>query len=506
MGKRQPAIQSIFQDDAKLVYARPGRVAKTIKLLRALGVDDLRITVRWLDVAPDVTSPTRPPGFDATNPAAYPPSSWAPYDRVVKLARANGLYVDFNVTAPGPAWAMQPGAPNATDASHFVPSPAAYGEFMTALGRRYSGTYLPEGSRSTLPRVNFWTIWNEPNQPGWLLPQWTSIGGQLVMAAPTLYRALVDAGYGALTATGHRKDTILIGELAPEGRELPGIAAPIPPMPFLRALYCVGAGYQPLLGQRATTIGCPANGNPAQFVKAHPGLFNVSGFAHHPYSFFLAPSVAVSDRNFVPLANLGRLEDALDSIFMTYDPNVSLPVYLTEYGYETNPPNPYRGVSLRQQSEYLNQAQFLAFQDLRVRSLAQFLLVDSPPDTRYRRGSVRYWSTFQTGLEFLGGRAKPSLNSYRLPIYLPRSTARPGTRTLVWGMLRLAPNGTRQRAQIQWRPLGGEYRTLTTASTTNPVGFISAQVRLPASGSVRIVWTSSGGQVFHSRSVGVTVG
>ena len=72
-------------------------------------------------------------------------------------------------------------------------------------------------------------------------------------------------------------------------------------------------------------------------------------------------------------------------------------------------------------------------------------------------------------------------------------------------MLRAAPNGTRQVAQVQWRPTGGEFRTLTTTSTTNPYGFISANVVLPGTGAVRLQWTSAGGQVFDSRPAGVRV-
>ncbi len=68
-----------------------------------------------------------------------------------------------------------------------------------------------------------------------------------------------------------------------------------------------------------------------------PALFQATGFAHHPYSFFLPPSATMSDPNFAPLSDLGRLEQALDAIFSTYGASRQLPLYLTEYGYETNP-------------------------------------------------------------------------------------------------------------------------------------------------------------------------
>ena len=61
-------------------------------------------------------------------------------------------------------------------------------------------------------------------------------------------------------------------------------------------------------------------------MAAHPGLFQASGFAHHPYSFFLAPDKQIGDPNFVPLADLSRLEHGLDRIFTTYGVRRQLPI------------------------------------------------------------------------------------------------------------------------------------------------------------------------------------
>ena len=190
-------------------------------------------------------------------------------------------------------------------------------------------------------------------------------------------------------------------------------------------------------------------------MAAHPGLFSATGFAHHPYAFFLAPTASMSDANFVPLSDISRLEHALDAIFATYGVHRQLPIYVTEYGYETNPPNPFRGVSPVKQAAYLNQAQYLAWKDPRIRTMAQFLLADSPPDPRYTKGSIGYWSTFQTGLLFVNGVPKPSFASYQLPIDIPVKTFHAGAKVFVWGMLRAAPNDTTQHAQLQWRPPRG---------------------------------------------------
>jgi hypothetical protein len=499
---RRGPVDSIFQDDQLLVYSPPAVVGNTLATLQSLGVDRVRITVLWQAIAP----PAQPKGFKASDPAAYPPNAWAPYDRVVALARAHGIAVDFNVTAPGPLWAMQSGAPSTKYATHYKPSAAAFGQFVAAVGKRYSGSYTPPGLHSPLPRVSYWTIWNEPNQPGWLAPQWQTVGGKPVPVSALLYRSLVDAAFQGLATSGHTtsSDTILVGELAPEGTEATSAESPIPPLPFLRALYCVDSSYRPLQGAAAAALQCPAGGDAGAFVKANPGLFDATGFAHHPYSFFLPPGVGFSDPNFVPISQMSRLEHALDAIFAAYGEHRELPIYITEYGYETNPPDPFRGVPLENQAQYLDQAQYLAWKDPRVRSMAQFLLVDSAPNSTFPRHSIGYWSTFQTGLEFLGGKRKPSYDAYRLPIYIPQPAFAKGASVLVWGMLRPAPNGTSQQARIQWRGTGGRSQTLATVTTTDPSGFLTVNVSPPGSGSIQIAWTGPGGKVVQSRAVAVS--
>ena len=508
-------LESMFQDDDHLLYASTVTATSTLDRLEQLGVDTIRVTMLWKAISPSPTSRTPPAGFVASNPASYPAAAWAPYDRLVVLARARGITVDFNITAPGPLWAMASGAPTPRYADHWMPSAGEFGRFVAAVGRRYSGGYTPPGLRAPLPRVHYWSIWNEPNQPGWLAPQWQATAGQPTMLSPSLYRAYVNAAYAALSATGHRpdRDTFLVGELAPEGCEPGGpcvysrLNSPIPPIPFVRALYCVDSRDQPLSGAAAAQIGCPQSGDPKAFVAANPGLFDATGFAHHPYSFFLAPAASMSDPNFAPLSDLGRLERELDGAFGAYGSSRTLDLYLTEYGYETNPPNPFRGVSPETQARYLDEAAYMAWRDPRVRSFSQFLLYDSPPDTAFKPGTLKYWSTFQTGLLFANGVVKPSYQAYRLPIYVPDPNAARGQPVLVWAMLRPAPPDSSQQAQVQWRPAaGGAFRTLARVSVDNPTGALAVHVRVRGPGVLRVAWRASGGRVYYSRLVAVRAG
>jgi hypothetical protein len=512
-------LESMFQDDQYTLYqSSAATVKRTLSTLKALGVDTVRAQVLWADLAPDSGSPTRPPGFNASDPAAYPASSWAPYDRLVRLARAQGLGVNFDLTAPGPLWAMRRPATYKPAASQFAPSVTAWKQFVTAVGRRYSGSYTPPGATGgPLPRVSDWSIWNEPNQPGWLAPQRRTVARHTVPYAPVLYRRYADAAFRALGATGHTPltNTILIGETAPEGCltrsagcEYPATEEPLPPMQFIQALYCVNADYQPLSGARASALACPQSRK--AFVAANPALFQSTGYAHHPYSFYLPPATrfGASDVGFVSLANLSTLESGLDRIYSAYGIDQEPPIYLTEYGYETKPPNPFRGVSPATQAAYLDEAEYMAWKDPRVRALSQFLLVDSAPDKAFPPGSGGYWSTFQTGLEYENGAPKPSFDAYLLPVYIPVPTFGSGGSVLVWAMLRPAANGSRQRAAIEWRPTAanGPYRTLASVTTDDPSNVLTAHVHPPGSGFIRIAWTAPTGQVLLSRAVAVKSG
>ncbi|HET9074382.1 MAG TPA: hypothetical protein VFN48_07365 [Solirubrobacteraceae bacterium] len=537
---RGRGLESIFEDDQLLVDqpltpAGTARVMATLATLKSLGVDRVRVLVEWRQVAPDPTGAHPPAGFDPRNPADYG-GGWTTFDRLDAAAALAGIGVDFDLSGPAPDWAVTP-QPAGTrpgaraDAAVYEPSPSQFGAFVEAAGRRYDGhTRTAATAGHPLPRVSFWSVWNEPNQPGWLSPQTDPRSGAAV--APAQLRGLVDAFWRGLRASGHlgTGDTTLVGEFAPEGC-IPSVPCAFaglgpgygatPPLPFLENLYCVtgadGGRLAPLSGSAATAVGCPARPDPARFVAAHPGLFSATGISEHPYAFSFAPNVPfplASERGFVPLASLSRLTDTLDAIDAAYGVGRRMPLYLTEYGYVTNPPNPDYHVSPAQQATYLDWATYIAAMNPRVRALGQFELQDSNPalSCHCTRASPKYWQSFQEGLEYLGGAHKPAFAAYRLPIVLPavelhHARLLPGVATEVWGMLRPAPNGSTQSAAIQWRPAGaGSFRTLASTQTHSPAGFIDTSVVIPGSGVVRLAWIAPHYGVLYSREVPVHVG
>lgn len=533
--------ESVFQDDNQLIYASPAHVAQVLSQLASLGVQRIRVSVIWALVAPDPLSATKP-SFDATNPAAYPAGAWDRYDVLVTDAHALGLGVDFDVTAPAPYWATkrQPANVNAKFHKVYAPSAAEFGQFVEAVGTRYSGSYVTKtpappappptllglplpilsspaptpAAPTPLPRVNYWEIWNEPNEAGWLAPQWrpgpmTRAGHghkstkTWVEQSPVAYRSIVDQTTNALEASGHGSDTIIVGNISAKGSSLHGVLPAIPPLTFVRALYCVGAGNRPLTGTQASQLGCPLNGSRSAFAEEHPELVHATGFGEHPYSFTTAPNVQSTNPTWATIADLPRFDGALNRIFALYgSPRAGgVPLYLTEYGYKSNPPNPYVKITEAEQATYINEGEYMAWRLPYVRALGQFELIDSAPDADEPVGSAAYWGTFQTGLETADGGAKPSYYAYRIPIWVP--SARPGRSVTVWGQLRPANHSGVQTATIQFQATGsGAFSTLRQVQTASPEGFLVAHVAVPGRGLLRLAWADpSTGQVDHSRSV-----
>ena len=471
-------LEISLQDDPFLAYAGAQQQRDALDKIKALGVDRIRVTVLWRFLAPDPAASKRP-AFDATDPGQYPITRWEHYDNLLREAARRGIGVNLNVTGPSPTWANKK-APRRDVQDTYEPSPKEFGQFVTAVAKRYSGTYtIVQGLGAyalpvTLPRASFWSIWNEPNQSGWLTPQWKSAGrGRFVERAPALYRSLLDAAWDALQATGHKRDTILIGETAPGGIDAKGVKKRLKPLVFLRALYCVDARLKRVRGSRAKALGCPARG----FAKANPALFKATAYGHHPYELLLPPNLATRDRNNVNLAALSRLTKTLDTALRRHGSRRKLPLQLTEYGYQTAPdPLAGRVVTLDRQAEWLNHAEYIAYRHPRVKSLSQFLLYDD--------ATKPLSLTFQSGLYSASGQAKPALAAYAMPLWVVK---RRGSKVSVWGRVRPAPDGTAITATLHYRPgTSGQFKTVKTMTLSGRHVFQTSVTA--GKGQLRLVW------------------
>jgi hypothetical protein len=501
----RPPLEAIFEPG----LPNHGDPSTTLDVMRRLGVSRIKLYIPWTAVAPDPAATRAPSGFHAADPAAYAASAWAPYDTVLRDARARGVDVDLTVGAPPPAWAAGPGAPGG-GGSHpqWRPSAQDFGDFMRAVGTRYDGRYTPPGSGSPLPRVDFWAIWNEPNYGPDLAPQ--AIDHSRVEVSPRLYRGLLDAAWSALQATGHGRDTVLIGELAPRGQTVgdqPGNFSGMVPLRFVRALYCVGANLKPLSGTAATERGCPPTAAASRgFPAAHPILFHAGGFSDHPYPQGRQPPNAVTpfEPDYADLAALPKLERLLDDVQAAYGSSTRFPIYSTEFGYITDPPQHItRAAPLATAAFYLNWSEYLSWRDPRIRSYDQYLLVDPPPTGT---------SGFDSGLEFSDGTPKPTFDAYRLPLFLPVTRAAKRTSLEIWGCVRPAAyaqrdTGRRQVAVLEFaRAPGQPFSVLARVPIVDVGGYFDVHETPPGSGVVRLSWTYPHGPTVHSRVVSVTIG
>jgi hypothetical protein len=534
---------SIIQDSTRMLSDPAG----TMSTFRALGVRMVRIIVVWAQIAPQPQSRQAPNGFNAANPASYPAANWAPYDQMIELARADGLAVDLTLSGGAPRWAEGAGIPSPALNNQFWawrPSAPAFGQFARAVGERYSGTYVPPGQMTPLPRASFWAIWNEPNFGEDLGPQ--AVSGSTVSVAPGMYRALAGQMWNALQATGHGRDTVLIGEFAPlglTGRARPGHPQGLPgnfgqtkPLQFLRTLYCVDSNYRELRGGAARAVGCPTTAAGSRsFRRQNPALFSASGFADHPYPSNQAPPIETSkDPDIAPFPRLPNLEQALDRLQRVYGSRKRFPIYDTEYGYITHPPNRDNFVSPATAAYYINWAEYLSWKQPRVASTMQYLLYD--PLFPYGSGSGD--GGFASGLVYSNGKPKPGYAAYRLPLFLPVTSTVRGRSLEVWGCVRAAryailgalqtaaPGGTTttasggpQTAQIQFARTGSRtftsMRTVTIRDANNC--YFDVRMKFPASGTVRLAYTyptnpllgfapAVQGSTVYSRSVQVKLG
>jgi hypothetical protein len=133
-------------------------------------------------------------------------------------------------------------------------------------------------------------------------------------------------------------------------------------------------------------------------------------------------------------------------------------LWLTEYGYETNLPDPQARFSQRQQPGLLAWAEYLGTRDPAVKSWPQFLLDDRPGDPA--GPAMRPFGDWQSGLFTADGAPKPAAATFRTPTFA--ACAGPSRRpvTLVWGRLRGAAAGT---VRVELRARAASWRSVPSA-------------------------------------------
>jgi VCBS repeat-containing protein len=114
----------------EMYFYSQAQTDKALDLLKADGVDSIRILIPWK-------------GVEASNDIW----TWSAVDRMVNSANARGMSVIGILNSP-PDWAMVPGSPSLGGPPA---DPAEYAEFTGMVATRYAG------------KVSAYEVWNEPN-------------------------------------------------------------------------------------------------------------------------------------------------------------------------------------------------------------------------------------------------------------------------------------------------------------------------------------------------------
>jgi hypothetical protein len=411
---------SIFEDHPYLVRSDPATREKALDEITMLGADTIRVEIKWSEVAPNPASRNRPQ-FDATDPSAYP--GFGPYDALVQSLATRKLRILMTITGDAPRWATA-----GDRGENYKPDPVEYARFVSAVGTRYSGTY------NGLPKIVFYTIWNEPNHINFIKP---------TSQAPRIYRKLVDAAIPALRAKAAPEAKIFVGELKPTPRKGLG------PATFMQQWLCLDTTFRKLRGKAARRLGC------TNFKK-----IDADGFAHHPYG----PIEIISKkRDIINLLAIRRLGKDLDLAAKANRLPRHLPIYDTEFGIQTNPPDIFVATSPARQAALINQKEEFAYRYARLKSHSQYQLYDDP--SRPGPPAIK-WSGFQTGLRFNNGREKPSYEAYRFPLVVRKL----GKGVVIWGRVRPGVGG--RFAQLQ-KLSGGGFVNVGSRLKTNSLGYFT---------------------------------
>jgi hypothetical protein len=429
--------------EAPVDLANPATRPQAFDEISSFGVRSTRIVLLWQTVAPAATSRVKP-DFDAKDPNNY---DWSAYDPQVDGAVARGWNVLLTVSGPVPRWATNGARDNLTR-----PSPAQFQQFMTAVARHY-GT-----------KVARWSIWNEPNQPQFLLPQYSA--GKHTPLSPRIYRNLFIAGQRGLRDGGLADPQVLIGETSPRGT-----SHVVAPLTFLRGMLCLDSRYR--------KVGKCAK-------------IDAAGYAHHAYTTAAGPLFKPKQPNDVTIGVIGRLITALDRAARAGAIGARLRVQLTEFGIQSTP-DPIVGVSQARQSDYRSIAERLAYDQPRIVAFSQYLLRDDPPKAGVPR-ALRY-PGFESGLRTNAGKAKAALTGFRLPL----AAFRRGSRVSLWGLVR--PASGRTTVTVEYSS-GRSFKKLFT-TTTDSRGYFTRNTTFRSGRRYRLAWTQPDGTTIHGTRTSV---
>jgi len=306
------------------------------------------------------------------------------------------------------------GAPRWSNGGHapnWLPR-SGFGSFAYAASKRY-------------PWVRLWTVWNEPNTRVFSIP-----------VSPSLYvRRLLNPAHALLHAA-NRRNVVAGGVTSP--RKSPSGVSPTAFMTGMRAAHARLDAYA---------------------ANPYPSRKTETPF-HDPCSHCTT----------LTMAHLPQIRSLVTRLF-----GARTPLWLTEYGYQTNPPDRILGVSPARQATFIGQAALRVWEQPGTTVLIHFLVQDEP--------SLGGW---QSGLFSVGGTAKLAYHAFALPL---AEVSRHGSSTVLWGQVR---PGSGIRSYVLQRAVGGRWRAVGSTAKTSRNGAFTRRATLPAGAQVRLFAPSVG--------------
>lgn len=341
-----------FYDDQQVF----GRTDWAFRQLRSLRAGIVRITIDWSSVAKRRPSAPADPSNRAYN--------WTAVDHVIAQAAQHRVRVLATIYGT-PRWAGR--------AKNRIPRRMTdLRLFAFAAAKRYSGSYRVQAGENepqrTLPAVRHWLVWNEPNNPVFLKPQWKMVKRKWRPQSAFDYAKLCSAVWAGVHSTRIRGEKVACGATGPRGNDAPRSSRPsTSPLVFLTWL------------RRA-------------------GLKRFDAYAHHPYYGHRSerPTTVPRSKKAVTLGNIGVLIEQLTRLYGRKR------LWITEYGYQTRPPDRQFGVRFANQAKYVHQAVSVARKTRRIDMFVWFLVRDE-----------RRLSGWQSGVISARGKRKPAFRAFQ---------------------------------------------------------------------------------------------
>ena len=304
----------------------------------------VHIYMHWADIAPDPTSRHRPSSMPPTRPPTRR-AGWAAYDTVIRDAQARGMGVDLGARATRPAVGCRSrGAPSRAPA-RVAPvgadvrpvRPRGRNPLQRPLHPAREHHSRCRGSSSGRSGTS------PTSAPSWLpRPSRHSQVEVVAGALPGAGRRRLDGASRHRSRSGHdpdRRDRPRWGDRRERAGPVSGDgAAALPARPVLRRRRLSAAARAPRRRER----GCPATAaGVAAFAAAHPGLFHAIGLRRSPLSPGSAAQQAHPATSPITPSwpRSASSSQTLDTLQRVYGSHTGFPIWSTEFGYQTTPPD-----------------------------------------------------------------------------------------------------------------------------------------------------------------------